>query len=895
MNPRGKIIPKILRICCLHLLPAVIFTFFLAKTARAQVNTDSTSVEVPVNIPDSVAVDSNMAADTLAQADSSGDGRSRKQQLEDSLGIKISPDALESVVTSEAKDSAVLDMKNNQFYLYGNAKVNYENLELEAGQIRYSQATNMVTAAPPLDSAMRISTKPTFTQGQEKFTYDSLQYNFKSKKAIVRNARSQYGEGFVFSDQVKRNPDQSIYGLHSIYTTCSLDTPHFGIRARRIKVIPGKVAATGPANIEIEEVPTPIFLPFGLFPISQGQRSGFRLPTYTIEESRGLGLVNGGYYFAINDRVDLLLQANLYSKGSWSTSGVSTYTNRYRYSGGISFSYAYNKTGESYEPSATIQKDFNLQWSHRSDPKSRPGVNFTSNVNFGTSTFNQFNTYNVNQILQNQYTSNITYSKQWANKPYSLSVAARHSQNLTTRAVDVTLPEATFFVSQFNPFQHKGGSSTKWYDKITTQYTVLLKNNIRFYDSAFSPGDLSLNDMQNGIVHTIPITASYNILRFINMNFGTTYHEYWLTQRTYRYWNAAEQREDTNIYRGLNAVRDFNASVGLNTRIYGLKMFKKGKLMGIRHVLTPNVSMTYTPDFAKAPYRYGYRTILNPINQPQYLSAYETSPVGGPTQFGNFSSLLGFGIDNNLQIKVRNENDSTGSRNIRLIDNFRIGTGYDLARDSFNWSPVDMSFATNLFNVLNITANAMYSLYDIDTATGRDVKYTLWDRGKGLARFRTASASVGGSFQSKNRTDDGNTAPQNETVQRMMEYGRYSDYVDFNVPWNFSFTYTLQVANNYDTKNNDDTLAFTHSVMFNGSMNVTPNWKLEVYSGYDFTNKRLNITQINIYRDLHCWEIRLGAVPFGPNKNYNFTLNVKATVLQDLKLMRRRDFRDVAN
>ena len=656
MNPRGKIIPKILRICCLHLLPVVIFTFLLVNNAAAQVNTGKTpadTLQVLTNIEkdtiaaDSILADSTIVADTLG-IDSTGAAASR---LEDSLGIRLSPDALESIVTSEAKDSAVLDMSNNQFYLYGNAKVNYEDLQLEAGQIRYSQEGGMVTAAPPLDSLAKATTKPTFTQGQEKFTYDSLKYNFKSKKAIVRNARSQYGEGFVISDQVKRNPDQSIYGLHSIYTTCSLDTPHFGIRARRIKVIPGKIAATGPANIEVEHVPTPLFLPFGLFPISQGQRSGFRLPTYTIEESRGLGLVNGGYYFAINEQVDLLLQSNLYSKGSWSTSGVSTYTNRYRYSGGISFSYAYNKTGESYEPSATIQKDFNMQWSHRSDPKSRPGVSFNSNVNFGTSTFNQFNTYNVNQILQNQYTSNITYSKQWANKPYSLSVAARHSQNLATRAVDVTLPEATFFVSQFNPFQRNNGSSPKWYDKITSQYTVLLKNNIRFYDSAFSPGDLSLNDMQNGIVHTIPLSASYNIFRFVNMNFGTTYHEYWLTQRTYRFYNTAEQKEDTTIYRGLNAIRDFNASVGFNTRIYGLKMFKKGKLMGIRHVLSPNVSMTYTPDFAKAPYRYGYRTILNPINPPQYLSAYETSPVGGPSQFGNFSSLLGFGIDNNLQIK----------------------------------------------------------------------------------------------------------------------------------------------------------------------------------------------------------------------------------------------------
>jgi hypothetical protein len=895
MNPCGKIIPKFDFINRLRFIGAVIFIFLLTNTAYGQAQgivVDSTKIGTSAIIPDSLITDS-LSLDSLV-TDSLAADSANKIDLQSRLGIIISSDALPSVVTSEARDSAVLDMSQNIFYLYGSAKVNYEDLQLEAGEITYNQGGNMVVAAPSFDSIGISKNRPMFTQGAEKFTYDSLQYNFKSKRAIVRNVRSQYGEGYMFSEQVKRNPDQSIYGLHSIYTTCALDTPHFGIYAKKIKVIPGKVAATGPANIAIEQVPTPLFLPFGLFPITQGQRSGFRLPTYTVEAQRGLGLINGGYYFNISEYVDLLMQTNFYSKGSYGVSGVSTYTNRYHYAGGISFSYAYNKIGESYEPNASISKDFLLNWQHHSDAKSRPGVRFDASVNAGTSSFYALNTYTVNQLLTNQYNSNITYTKSWQNKPISLSVGARHSQNTLSGLVEVTLPEVNFYVSQFNPFQSKNSTGTHWYDKITTQYTLNAINRINFYDSSFSFNRLGINDFQNGLVQTIPINATYNVLRFINLGINATYKEYWLTQKVYQVYNPSLDKVDSTMYRGFYAARDFTTGLTANTRIYGVKMFKHGKLMGIRHVLSPNASLTFAPDYATDPFNYGYRTYINPTsNTYEYRSAFDGSVVGTPgNQYGQFSSLLGFGIDNNLQIKVRSK-DSTGFKNVRLIDNFRIGTTYDLAKDSFNWSPIAFSFATNILEKVNITAAASWDPYVFDYNLGRRTQEKSWNNGKGLGRFQGGNITAQASFHSIQKKDKNkNPNSQSEEFKRMMQYGRYDDYVDFNIPWNLNMSYSLQMSNSYRPITKKDSLILNNTMMFGGDFNLTPQWKIAVNSGYNITEKQLQLTSIDIYRDLHCWEMRLGAVPFGPRKNYNFTLNVKASVLQDLKLLRRRDFRD---
>jgi hypothetical protein len=904
MNPGGKFILKFPAIRCFTYCIAIIFIFSITNKAYSQSegrrtyrtsgivdDTTRTGKDTIQLSARKIKIDSNKKDSLTAKADSS-----KRKMLEESMGIKIAKDALQSIVKAEARDSVVMDMQRNLFFLYGKAKVNYEQMQLNAGQVTYNQATNVVSAAPYSAEKDTGTDKQTFTQGKEKFTYDSMQYNFKSKRAIVRNVHSQYGEGYVYSEQVKRNPDQTIYGYHSTYTTCALDTPHFGINAKQIKMIPNRCIITGPCNIVIEGVPTPLFLPFGIFPISDKQKSGFILPTYTIEEQRGLGLLNGGYYLYLNDHLDLLTQANIYTKGSYALSSLSDYNSIYRYRGMLRFSYAYNKTGEDFEPGATVQKDFMLNWTHQSDGKAIPGQSFNASVQVGTSSFYSNNSYDPNQILQNQYQSNITYSKSWEGTPFGLTISALHNQNTTTRQVNVTLPAINFHVTQINPFQNKTRVGTKWYDKITASYTVDMLNRTTFYDSSFRIANLSLDKFQTGIHHTIPISASYTVLRYINMSFSVNYNEYWLTNKLYERWSNNERKIDSVNSYGFYTARDFNTGVNFSTRIYGLKIFKNGSLRGIRHVLTPSVGLSYHPDFGASPFNYYYQTHLDSSTSPAtyiYRSPYGTSLVGIPP-LGK-SGQVNFGVNNNLQIKVKNSKDTvTGFKNITLIDALGANVSYNPAVDSFQWSIIGLNFRTNILDKINISSSATFDPYAFDYTQGRRLPQTMEDKHFGLARFTGASLSLGSNFHSK--TIGGANSPTNsEEYGRIMRSAGYNDYVDFNVPWSFNFNYTMNASQNYNTISRRDTLIFSHSLTFQGELQVTSRWKLNLTSGYNFDYHELTLTSIDVYRDLHCWAMHMQLVPFGPRKSFSFTLNVKSAVLQDLKLTRRRDYRDSPN
>jgi hypothetical protein len=850
---------------------------------------DSTLKADTLKVNASSLPDSLKKKDTLANTSDSV----KKKSLEQTLGIKISKDALPSTVTATAEDSAVLDMEHNLFYLYKKTQVNYEDLQLNAGEVIYEQANNVVSAAPYEAAAKDTSEKQTFSQGKEKFSYDSLRYNFKSKRAIVRNVRTQYGEGYVRSEQVKRNPDQTFYGARSTYTTCALDTPHFGIVASKIKVIPGKLIISGPANLCIEGVPTPLYLPFGIFPISDKQKSGFVLPTYTIEQARGLGLLNGGYYYYINDYIDALAQANLYTKGSYAVSEMNNYRYMYHYSGTFRFSYAYNKTGEDFEPGASVTKDFRVNWAHQSDGKAVPGQTFNASVDAGTSTFYSNNSYDPNQILQNQYQSNITYSKNWQGKPFGLTISALHNQNTVNKQVNVTLPAINFHVTQLNPFQRRTEVGSHWYDKITTSYTVDMVNKTTFYDSTFSFRNISLNNMESGVHHSIPVSAAYTVLRYINMSFNVNYNEYWYKEKLYQQYDTIGDKVDTTFNRGFYSARDFNAGVSFSTRIYGMKLFKKGSLRGIRHVLTPSAGFTYHPDFGASPFNYYYRTHLDtpflPTNY-NYLSPFASSIIGIPP-LGK-AAAVNFGVNNNLQIKVRSSKDTvSGFKNITLIDGLGATASYNAAADSFRWSLVNLNFRTNVLDKINVSANAAYDPYAFDYQAGRRLQQTMEDKGLGLARFTGASASVGSNFHSKPL--GGGKGPTNsEEYSRVIRNNGYNDYVDFNIPWSFNFSYSLTLGKQYSAFSKSDTSIVSQTLTFQGELQVTKRWKLNISSGYNFDFRQLTLTSIDVYRDLHCWAMHFQSVPFGPRKSYSFTINVKSAVLQDLKLMRRRDYRD---
>jgi LptD protein len=817
---------------------------------------------------------------------------SKIDQLSYQLGIKISTDALPAKVITQAKDSAIMDVANNRFLLFGAAELQYEDIVLQSGKLDYNQANQQIKALPSLDSNLAMSNKkPIFKQGAESFTYDSLIYNFKQKKAIVRNAHSQYGEGFVISDQVKRNADQSIYGWQNIYTTCALEHPHFGIRAKKIKVVPDKIIATGTANLMIADIPTPLFLPFGVFPIAKQQSSGFKIPGYTMEVQRGLGITNGGYYFNLNRHVDLLFLTNIYSKGSWGASAISNYNKRYHYNGGISLSYAYNKIGEAYESSSSLTKDFMINWRHQVDAKATPGMNFSANVVAGTSSYYANNSYSANQILNNQYQSNISFSKNWINKPYSLTISARHSQNTRTRQVNVTLPEMNFYLGSFNPFQNKKSATAHWYDKINMSYNMTMLNQLTFYDTSFNINAVSLSDFRNGMKHVIPIGFSTNILRFINFSTNINYTEYWLTERNTKSYNDITSKIDTAHQYGFFAARDISASATISSRIYGVHFFKKGKIAGIRHVITPSIGAGFIPDYATAPFNYYYLSRMDTSQRRYYMSPYEKSLIGVPglNQYGRISSAINFNIQNNLQLKVRNGKDSaSGTKNVSIIDGLSFSSSYNVAADSFNWSVITAGFRTNLFQHIGIAAGAVYDPYAYDYVNGRRKPQLLWDETSKLAKLASANMSLNASFHSTKK----DTKVKDKESNRLLSNNGYSNYIDFNIPWNLTMAYSINLSKSPTKTINKDTLVFSQTLMMSGDFNLTKNFKIAFSSGYDFVYKQLTFTSIDIYRDLHCWEMRINAIPFGPRKSYSFTLNVKSAILQDLKLLRRRDFRD---
>lgn len=813
------------------------------------------------------------------------------EEKEDMLGIKIARDALESVVKSSARDSIVMDLDSSVFYLYGAAKVNYEGIEIVSGKMIFNQKTSIMTADPIRDTADKIISFQEFSQEQEKFTFDTLQYNFKSKRAIVRNARSQYGEGFVISNQVKRNPDESIFGLGNIYTTCNLPHPHFGIRAKKIKVIPNRMIASGPANIEIMDVPTPLFLPFGVFPITKGQRSGFILPTYSIEERRGVGLQKGGYYFAVNDYLGIITQFDVFSKGSWGGTGSAQYNKRYRYRGNLSLNYLYTKYGEEYDPDGSISKDFRVTWTHQMDGRARPGTTFSASVNFGTSSFNYLNGENITNALDNQYSSSISYGKNWVGKPYSFTAAIRHSQSTLSHQVTVALPEMNFNLGQFSPFQRKEMiGDPRWYEKISVSYSVSAINDWKFIDSTLSINNISLNDFSNGIKHNASVSASYSVLRYFTWSLNVPYTEFWNFRQEFRDYDEVNQRTDTLIRNGFFASREFSSSSSLSTRIYGVKMFKKGKVMGLRHVITPSFDVNYQPGFASSPFHYLYAR-KNAYGEIDYLSPYAYTPIGGPNNAKEVGSV-GFNIGNTLQMKLRGT-DSVKDRNISLIDRLSINGGYNLFADSNKMSNINLSFGTSILKKINISASASFDpyVYDGPVRTGR----YLYEDG-GLAKLSYGNMSVGLDFQAKykepNKLND--AIEENSQVASLLKDKGYNDYYDFNIPWNLSVNGGIGFSRNRRL-NKSDTLIFRPNLTFIGGFNLTERWKVNINSALEFegvSKVKLGTTNINISRDLHCWQMSLNLVPFGFYRSFIFTLQVKAAVLQDLKLTRRRSYQD---
>ncbi|MGO4288317.1 putative LPS assembly protein LptD [Chitinophaga sp. RAB17] len=832
----------------------------------------------------------------------------------DTVPIRLSKDSMDAPIHYKAKDSIVMQIPKKRILLYGNADTKYKETGITAERIAVDQETGMVEATKMMDTAGKAYGRPVMTDNGQSFDSDTMLFNINTRKAKIYHTRSVYGEAYIGSQQSKRMPDNTIFGFKNTFTTCDLDTPHFQFRARKIKVIPDKLVISGPANLEIEGIPTPLFIPFAIFPLTQGQRSGILPPQYVVNQQKGIGLENGGYYLGLGEHFDLTMRGDIYSYGSWSLTASPTYRKRYKYNGGLNLSFANTRFGDPKVTSEfSTSKDFRVTWNHSMDSKARPGVNFGAAVNFGTSSYNKYNVYDYNTRVNNNIGSSITFSKTWIGKPYNLTLGLNHSQNLSTRDVSVSFPDGTFTINTIYPFQRKEMvGSPKWYEKIGISYNTVLRNQANFKDSLF--GKQAMFDaMQTGMQHNIPISFSIPVFKTFTLSPGINYTEYWYTKKFIRKWkddkyNPGLQTNgaiDTSYEAGFFTARDVSASMSLSTAMYGMYTFNKNsKIKAIRHVMRPTLSASYRPDLNPNLYK---ELQYNKAGDKTMVSVYDGAIIGVPSP-GSFGGL-NFGLDNNLEMKVYSKKDTTGNheRKIKLLDGFGINGSYNLVADSFKLSTFSLYARTNLFDKLNISASGNIDPYQTD-ARGRRIDKYVWQQGKiSLGRLTNASISMSTSFQSKDKksrakeqkidsitnVQNGDAAFAAQQRQLAMVRSNPGEYVDFDIPWRIDLSYSLSYTNTIIPDSGGVVKRITQYVSFNGDFSLTPKWKIGLNSGFDFTNMQIAYTNMYISRDLHDFNLSINLIPFGTYRQFSFTISAKAGLLRDLRINRTKQFYDL--
>lgn len=795
----------------------------------------------------------------------------------DSLELSTNSD-FKSKVEYSADDSLYFDVENQVVFLYGNAQVKYEDMTLKANYMEVNLQNKILYSTFTKDSSGDKTGVPQFEQADDKFSADEIRYNFNTKKGKIKGVYTQQGEGYIHGETVKKIEDYEFI-RNGLYTTCDLPHPHYGIAAGKLKVINNSKIITGPAYLVVADVPTPLAIPFGFFPNRKGRSSGIIFPTYGESNELGFYLKNGGYYFGLGDIVDFAATGDIYSKGSWGTQLFSRYANRYHYNGNLSLSYSRIKNGESELPDFNFSKEFFIRWSHAQDAKARPNSVFSANVNAGSSQYYRVQVSSPNNYITNTYQSSIAYSKSWPGKPYNFSASMSHNQNTLTRDISISLPQATFSVARFYPFKRKiEAGEQKWYEKIGVSYQTNLQNQIQTKDSLLFTSD-SKNKFRNGIQHTIPLSTNIKLLKFFTLTPSFNYSEKWYLKTIEKKYNTDENVVEIDTINGFKAARDFSASASLNTRIYGMVSFKNSKIIALRHVLSPTVSFSYRPDFSAESWKY-YRSVqTDSIGTQSKYSIFETGIFGGPAS-GKLG-LINFGVDNNLEMKVRKTTDSSETfKKIKIFESLSINSSYNIAADSLRWSTIGINARTTLFEKVNVNLSSSFDPY-ISDSLGRRLNRSEWKENKRIARIVSASLSVGFNLNhlAKNKTTSkGSDADQKNVL------GNPSQYVDLDVPYNLYVNYSLTYS-----RSTPSTSVTSQIVNFNGDVSLTPKWKIIFSSGYDFKQKEVSYTSLGFYRDLHCWEMRLNWVPLGSFPYYNFQINVKSSILQDLKWVKKND------
>ena len=835
---------------------------------------------------------------------------------------KTKTNQIDAEIVYSAQDSIVL-LGNGTAFLHGKGDIKYKNIGLKSEFIRVKMDSSLIFARGKTDSIGKKIGEPIFTEGKTEYSSKELTYNLRTKKGYIRQAVTKQGEGYVISDKTKKTSDDILCMTDGKYTTCdNHEHPDFYLDLTRGKLKPGKYIVTGPAYLVIEDVPLPIAIPFGFFPFTDKYSSGILMPSYVDDYSRGFGLTNGGYYFAINDYMDLDVKGDIYTKGTWSVNASSRYIKRYKYSGNLSFSYRDDVISEKGLPDYNSRTSMSIIWSHSQDTKANPYFNFSSSVNYATSGYNQSNInsyYNGNVNSENTKGSSVSFTKRFPESPFNLSGSMQINQRVKDSMISLTLPNLSVSMSRIYPFKRKTAiGKERWYEKISMSYTGTLANSIdtkeyKLFHSSFT------KDWKNSVLHNVPVSATFNLLKYINITPNITYTERWYLQSINKSWDRGTEVVKIDTINGFNRVFDFNMGVSASTKIYGfftpIRSLFGDKVNQIRHVLTPSVSFSYRPDFSDPVWGYygSYTQTLPDITNPlikhdqiiQY-SHYEHGLNGTPG--AGKSGVVNFSLGNNVEMKVRNDKDTTGLvpfNKVSLIDALTISGGYNMAVDTMQWQIFNASLRLKLGKNYSLSLNGsfdpyMYSINNVGNIVR--VNKLRWENGQ-FPKFLGTSTSYSYTFnndtfkkKSKKKTTDTstNTEPKLPTKtddasaaeKEKKDIDKDKDgYQKVAIPWSLSVNYSVQYANTsvFDTTRLEYKMAFTHNLSLSGNISLTTNWKISANTSYDFKASQFTYTNINIIRNLHCWTMTASMVPFGIYKSYTFRIGVNASMLQDLK------------
>ena len=886
---------------------------------KGQTPKDSKAVDK--NIPDTTKMDSlqlaiyhhNKAIDDSIRADSMMRARSN---------------GIDAPVKYSAEDSLVYDAESGTAYLYGNSKVDYENMKLTSDKVHMNLDKSTVRATGTVDSTAEggIKGKPVFTMGKDEYKSDTMAFNFKSKKGLIKGVYTEQQDGFLSGEVGKRDSTGSVYLQHGRYTTCDKPHPDFYIALSRAKVRPGKDVVFGPAYLVVADVPLPLAIPYGFFPFSKKYSSGFIMPSYGDESDRGFYLRDGGYYFAISDKWDLKLLGEIYTKGSWGVSAASNYRKRYRYSGSFLFSYQDSKTGDKGLPDFAEQESFKIQWNHRQDPKANPYSSLAASVNFATSSYERNNLnsmYNPQTLTQSTRTSSVSWSTGFSSIGLSLSATTNLAQNMRDSSIQITLPDLNISLSRFYPFKRKHlVGKERWYEKISMSYTGQLANSISTKEDKLLHSNL-IKDWKNAFQHTIPVQANFTLFNYINVTPSFNFTDRMYSKKVTRGWDNTLQKEvvrDTTY--GFHNVYNWSMSVGASTKLYGFwvpnrKLFGD-KIQAIRHVITPQVSFSYSPNFGAR--RYGYYDSYQYTDASGNVKLVEYSPYQDELYSvpGKYKTeMISWDVSNNIEMKIKSDKDTTGYKKISIIDELGASMSYNAAADYHRWSDLSMRLRLKWWKNYTFSMNAQFATYAYELdANGKPYvgNHTEWGYGR-LPRFQGMSQNFSFTlnpeklkkwFGRKDDKDDDKVSvdsdgPDTNIESNMdddLEKGKYAakkkrgniaetdddGYMSFNMPWSLTIGYGITMRENtagrFNTKTMRYPYKFTQTLNFSGNIRISDGWNINFSSGYDFENHAMSMTTASLSRDLHCFNMSASVV-LAPYTSYNFTFRCNAATLTD--------------